>query len=97
MTYDPDVFLVKIFDVLYVRVGNAAEPKILTNNTLSVRLGVLKNDMVGLNGEHFKLFREVPGRLEFALQKPGYNAQDVEQFLTEVVEERYVCAQNKRF
>lgn len=91
------MFLVKIFDVLYVRVGNAAEPKILTNNTLSVRLGVLKNDMVGLNGEHFKLFREVPGRLEFALQKPGYNAQDVEQFLTEVVEERHVYAQNKRF
>lgn len=78
--------------MLYIRAGNAAEPKILTNNTLSVRLGVLKDDMIGSNGERFKLFREVPGRLEFALQKPGFTAQDVEQFLTEVVEERYECA-----
>lgn len=76
---------------MYIRAGGALDPKILTNRTLGVRLGVLKEEIDGPNGQRFKLFRDVPGRLEFALQKPGFDINDVEQFLQEVVEERYLC------
>lgn len=37
------------------------------------------------------LFTEIPGRFEFALSKTGRNAADVENFLKEVVESRWVA------
>lgn len=60
----------------------------MTNKSLAVRLGVLRDDQTGPNGQSFKLFREIPGRLEFALQRSGHDLNDVQQFLQEVVEER---------
>lgn len=35
-------------------------------------------------------FRELPGRLEFAISKPGKTVQDVEKLLQEIVESRSV-------
>ncbi|KAF8315325.1 ATP-dependent DNA ligase [Clavulina sp. PMI_390] len=78
----------KIFDVLYLKLKGAKNPTILTERTLAVRLGALKDEITGPNGKRTRLFREIPGRLEFALQRIGKTQKDVEAFLQEVVEER---------
>jgi hypothetical protein len=72
---------VKVFDILYINLMGTTT--LLTNKTLNVRLNTLKN---------LGLFHTVDGRLEFALQRIGKNATDVETFLQEVVEDRWATA-----
>ncbi|KAF9517980.1 hypothetical protein BS47DRAFT_1290225 [Hydnum rufescens UP504] len=67
----------KVFDILYINLMGSTT--LLTNKTLNVRLNTLKN---------LGLFHTVDGRLEFALQRIGKDATDVETFLQEVVEDR---------
>lgn len=74
---------VKVFDVLYIKLAGAAGGVVLTNKTLSVRLGVLKDP-----SPEMRLFTPVPGRLEFASSRVGKTVEDVEDFLREVIEER---------
>lgn len=75
--------LVKVFDVLYIKLAGGAGGVVLTNKTLSVRLGVLKDE-----SPEMRLFKPVPGRLEFATSRIGRSVEDVEEFLKEIVEER---------
>lgn len=53
----------------------------LTSKTLNVRLNTLQD---------LGLFHTVDGRLELALRRMGKDVSDVETFLQEVVEERYM-------
>ncbi|KAG8906784.1 hypothetical protein FRB99_006161 [Tulasnella sp. 403] len=66
----------KIFDILYLRASSGKET-LLTEVPLKNRRKTIT-----------QLFKELPGRLEFAIARPGKNVQDVEKMLQEIVEAR---------
>ena len=79
-------YIVKIFDILYTNI--LGTEKVLTGETLTERVKVLKSKIPGLAEHNISFFKEIPGRFEFALQRPGKTVKDVEAFLEEVVEAR---------
>ncbi|KAG8859696.1 DNA ligase (ATP) [Tulasnella sp. 330] len=66
----------KIFDILYMK-SNSGKETLLTEIPLKNRKKTLH-----------ALFRELPGRFEFAISRIGKTVQDVENLLQEVVESR---------
>lgn len=73
---------VKVFDLLYLTLAKHSDGE----KTTIFRNVPLKNRKKTLRD--FGLFTEIKGRFEFALEREGTTASDVEEYLQEIVETR---------